>query len=229
MSDIPPLPDYLRDADDEELVFEDAVTVAIAAEAVPAPRRGRSRKAASPATPEADMVAEPAPPPAPVLAPAPEPDVAPAASVAAAPAGSKIPMLLIAITLFALLTSLVSLGGMIAVGRALARVEAQGQHSAAERRAFAEAPALIARLTQVGQRLDTASQRYAAAAPSGPPASIADIRHELDMLRFGLSQHQPDAVSSLGGITREGFTDLATRIGRLQAQLAPRPAPDHHP
>jgi hypothetical protein len=134
-------------------------------------------------------------------------------------------MLLVGITLFALLTSLLSLGGLIAVGRTLARVEAQGQRSEDEHRAFAEAPALVAQLTQAGNRLDAAAQRYAAAAPSGPPASIADIRHELDVLRFGLSQHQPDAVNALGGLTRSGFSELTAKIDQLQAQVAGRRPP----
>ena len=85
--------------------------------------------------------------------------------------------------------------------------------------ALAGVPTLVAQIKAAGERLDAASARTAAAAPSGPPATIDEIRHELDVLKLALAQHQPDGVSSLTGTTRDGFAEMAERLDRLSDQL----------
>jgi hypothetical protein len=80
-------------------------------------------------------------------------------------------------------------------------------------------PELVAHLNDASARLDTTSQRLSAASPAGPPATIADIRHELDVLKMDLSQHEPDGIASLGGTTRDGFSEIGTKLDRLSEQL----------
>jgi hypothetical protein len=135
------------------------------------------------------------------------------------PAGSKPHVLLLAIVGLALLTSLLSLGGLITVSRTLARAEADRQQARAERSALDRAPALIAHLDDASARLAATSAHLSAAAPSGPPATIADIRHELDLLKLALADRQPQGLDSLGGMTRDGFSEMATKLDRLSAQL----------
>jgi hypothetical protein len=219
--------------DDVELVFDDvgAADAHPAPQPEPAPRRGRKTKAAredAPADPvpvaeavrpPADDIADMAAAEAPAGA-APEP-VPPHATE---PAGSATPKLLVAITLFALLTSLLSLGGLIAVGRTLASAEAERAHAVTERAALAAAPALLAKLVKAGDRLDAAAQRYAAAAPAGQPATIADVRHELDLLKIALAERQPEGLNALTSSTHSGLSEIATKIDLLQARLDQKPS-----
>ncbi|WBO22123.1 hypothetical protein [Sphingomonas abietis] len=249
MSDARPLPDFLGNDSDEELVFEDpffaeetvmAEAAPVVAEEVPAiaePRRTvrRGRKALEATPPPIVADPEPARPEPPVSA-----DAAAAASpedsagVASAPfpphgaasADTKIPMLMVAITIFALLTSLLSLGGLIMVSRTLTHAEADRARAAEERATFEGVPALVARLAAASSHLDAAEQRLSAASPSGPPATIADIRHELDMLKIALAAHQPDGMDALNGTTRDGFSEISTRLDHLQARLT-GPQPSH--
>ncbi|WP_019833830.1 hypothetical protein [Sphingomonas sp. PR090111-T3T-6A] len=233
MSETLPNPqDFIGDDDDEELVFDEAPAVAPVTSPAAAPKlsKGRAGKRAAPAT-------ESAPAPEPVRIENPTPSssavTAPAASVeepaggAPAPfpphgaesAGSRTNPFLLAIVGLALLSSLLSVGGLIAVGRTLAEANVARREAEARRDALAGVPAMVAQLRTATDRLDAASARAAAAAPSGPPATIEDVRHELDVLKLALAQHQPDGVSALTGTTQSGFAEVAERLDRLSDQL----------
>jgi sigma54-dependent transcription regulator len=125
----------------------------------------------------------------------------------------------------ALLSSLLSVGGLIAVGRTLAQANAARTEAEARQDALAGVPAMVAQMKAASERLDAASSRAAAASPSGPPATIEDIRHELDVLKLALAQHQPDGISALTGTTRDGFSEVADRLDRLSDQLNKAKAP----
>jgi hypothetical protein len=235
MSDVQTLPDYLQGDAGEELMFDEPAAIAspapdAAPDAAP-PRRARGRTSAAPVAAEAAPIEEPVPPVSDAAAPAAAPleetagaAPAPFPPQGVVPAGARPSILLLAVTLFALLTSLVSLGGLIAVGRTLARVETERAHAESERAALAAAPALLARLTQAGARLDTAAQRYAAAAPAGQPATIADVRHELDLLKIALAGSQPQGLAALNSTTHSGLSEIATKLDQIQARLDPKPA-----
>jgi hypothetical protein len=228
MSDAHPSPDFLSGDADEELVFDEVETTesTITVETIPQPRRGsrRGRKSiedgASAAVPledhEQHSSAEVAP-----AASAEEPAGAPAPfpPQGVDPAGSKSNWLLLAIVTLALLTSLFSLGGLIAVGRTLARTGVDRREALAERVALERVPLLVAHLDEASVRLDAASARLSAAAPSGPPATVADVRRELDSLKLALAQHQPQGLDTLNGMTRDGFSEMATKLDRMSAQL----------
>jgi hypothetical protein len=134
-------------------------------------------------------------------------------------AGSRTNPLLLAIVGLALLSSLLAVGGLITVSRTLAQANVARQEAEARQDALVGVPALVAQIKTATDRLDAASTRAAAASPSGPPATLEDIRHELDTLKLALAQHQPDGVSTLTGTTRDGFAEVAERLDRLSDQL----------
>lgn len=234
MSETLPNPqDFIGDDDDEELVFDEAPAAEPIASpaASPKPSKGRAVKRAAPAMAETTPAPEPvrieAPTPSSSTVAAPAVPVEEPAGGAPAPfpphgaesAGSRTNPFLLAIVGLALLSSLLSVGGLIAVGRTLAEANVARQEAEARRDALAGVPAMVAQLKTATDRLDTASTRAASAAPSGPPATIEDIRHELDMLKLALAQHQPDGVSALAGTTQDGFAEMGERLDRLSAQL----------
>lgn len=140
------------------------------------------------------------------------------------PAGSNPQKLLLAIVCLALFTSLISLGGLIAVSRTLARAGVAREEAVAERDALRRVPDLVHHLDDASARLDAAATKLAAASPNGAPASVADVQHQLDMLRLALDQRQPAGVASLNDLTRSGFSELGTRLDRIQARLGGAPA-----
>lgn len=205
------------------------------AEAQPEPRRAprRGRKAVEAPSPPEPVAAEAAPVPtesADAAEPAAEAEE-PAGETSApfppretVPAGSNTPnTLLLAIVCLALFTSLLSLGGLIAVSRTLARAGVAREEAVAERDALRRVPQLVQHLDDASAKLDTAATRLAAASPNGPPASVADVQHQLDMLRLALDQRQPAGVSSLNDMTRSGFSEIGTRLDRIQAKLGVLP------
>jgi hypothetical protein len=254
MSDSKPsLPDFSGDEADEELVFDD-FEMAEAAEAMPietaapaelvsapdvteqqpeprrTPRRGRK---AAEALPSPEPVAEEAPMPfesadaAEPVAEAEEPageTSAPFPPRETVPAGSNPHKLLLAIVCLALFTSLISLGGLIAVSRTLARAGVAREEAVAERDALRRVPQLVQHLDDASTRLDAAAAKLAAASPNGAPASVADVQHQLDILRLALDQRQPTGVASLNDLTRSGFSELGTRLDRIQARLGSAPS-----
>ena len=112
------------------------------------------------------------------------------------------------------------MGGLITVSRTLAQADAARQQASAERDALAHVPELVARLDGASQQPRYGCSSPAPApAPSGPPATIADVRHEIDALKLSLAAHQPDGVASLTGTTRDGFSEMATRLDRLTDRL----------
>jgi hypothetical protein len=247
MSDARPLPDYLGNDDDEELVFDGAGALddmtfdekpAEEAAAPPVVQPGRAvRRGKKPADDAVDVVsgqpeqAQPLPLPAASIpaseeaatgASAGEPAgvaSAPFPPHGAAPAGSTKPnMLLLAITVFALLSSLLSLGGLITVSRTLAHAEADRENAASQRAKMEAIPALVDRLNAASARLDAASQRYAATSPAGPPATLVDVRHELDLLKLALANRQPEGMGALSSSMHDGFSELSTRLDRLEGR-----------
>lgn len=250
----PSLPDFPGDEADEELVFDDFEMVEAAeaapvemvapAEGVPAPapevaeqpeprrtpRRGRKAiEEPSPTEPvaiEAPVPSESAEAPEPV-ATAEEPageTSAPFPPRETVPAGSNPHKLLLAIVALALFTSLISLGGLIAVSRTLARAGVAREEAVAERDALRRVPQLVQHLDDASAKLDAAASKLAAASPNGPPASVADVQHQLDMLRLALDQHQPAGIDALNSMTRSGFSEVATRLDRIQSRLGGAPA-----
>lgn len=253
MSDSKPsLTDFLGDDVDEELVFDDfdmtaaseapsiepvapAVVVSAPEEPQPAARRAprRGSKAAPEATPSTlEPVASeaPVPPSADATGPAAEAEEPTGETSAPFPPRETVPIgsnfhnkLLLAIVCLALFTSLISLGGLIAVSRTLARAGVAREEAVAERDALRRVPGLVHHLDDASVKLDAAAARLAAASPNGPPASVADVQHQLDMLRLALDQRQPAGVSSLNDMTRNGFSEIGTRLDRIQARLGVAP------
>lgn len=218
----------LADSGDDELVFDDVDAAAAQAAAVPvpeparprrAPRRGRDGVAAhtqSETPPEPDPIRasaaahpavaeEPAGPPAPV----PQPDAGPAGF-------DRRTMMLLAIVLFAFFTSLVSVGGLIAVGRTLAEAQADRAQAEDDKVALARVPVIVKALDDASARLQVAASRVPA---GGTPATAADVHQALDELRVALAAHQPDGLASLNGMTRDGFSELGTRLDRLSQDV----------
>ncbi|HET8611477.1 MAG TPA: hypothetical protein VFL92_01790 [Sphingomonas sp.] len=221
------LPEFLAEDSDRELVFDEPA-------AAPPPRRASRRKSG--------RAGEAAPRPAPIDAPVPAEESSTAAPQAAAeepagapapfppqvsaPAGSKPHPLLLAVVALALVTSLLSLGALIMVGRTLAHAEADRRQAHEERAMLRRVPELVARLDGASSRLDAAARHFASAAPSGKPATVADIRHELDLMKIALAGREPSGVSALDGATRNGFSEISTRLDRIEARLdraPPRP------
>jgi hypothetical protein len=138
----------------------------------------------------------------------------------AEPAGSKLHPLLLAIVVFAMLSSLISLGGLIAVGRTLARTSADRDQAASERAALAGFPQLVAKLDAAG-----AGGRTAPPVPTpptglaGPAITMTDLHHEIDALKLALGQRQPEGLSSLNDMTRDGFSEVTTKLDRISAQI----------
>ena len=244
------LPDFDGVDADEELVFDDfdaieapaaeapmvelAEPAPDAAEEKPEPRRTprRGRKAAGEA-PLPEFAAEQR------LVPTESAEAAPRATEVeepaggtsapfppreTVPAGSNPHKLLLAIVACALFTSLISLGGLIAVSRTLAHAGVAREEAEAERDALRRVPQLVQHLDDASAKLDAAASRLAAASPNGPPASAADVQHQLDMLRLALDQRQPTGVDALNNMTRSGFSEIGTRLDRIQARLGVAPA-----
>jgi hypothetical protein len=129
--------------------------------------------------------------------------------------------LLLAIVILALFTSLLSLGGLIAVGRTLAQAEADRGRAEDERNVLARVPEIVKALDSATNKLAIAASRT----PGGPPATAADIKQALDELRLSLAQHQPDGLAPLNGLTRDGFAEIGARLDKLSAQVGGRPMP----
>jgi len=216
------------DFGDDELVFDEPAAIAaeFRSEIEPArphrsPRRGHDTVAETAlAVPEQGEVPpstsvsaqpaiaeEPAEPPAPV----PRPDVGSAGF-------RRREVMLLAIVLLALFTSLLSLGGLIAVGRTLAHAEADRARSEDERAALARVPAVVKSLDDASARLALAASRTPADV-SSHPVTADDLRHALDDLRLSLAAHQPDSLGPLSGMTRNGFSELGTRMDRLAGEV----------
>jgi hypothetical protein len=219
---------------DDELVFDDEIVLEPLPAPEPArprrtPRRGRAavdtdagagNASAAPAAPLPAPVAEdvpasaaaepaaaeePAGPPAPV----PQPDVGPAGF-------DKRNALLLGIVILALLTSLLSLGGLIAVGRTLAHAEADRARAEDERSALVRVPAIVKSLDEATNKLAIAASHT----PNGPPATLDETKRALDDLRLSIAQHQPDGLTPLTGITRDGLSEIGSRLDRLSAQIS---------
>jgi hypothetical protein len=247
MSDSKPtLHEYIGDGADEDLVFDDLDFAeipdapAVIAEA-PAeepeqikprrsPRRGRSPVEEAAAAEPSPIEDEPVPSAsveAASAALAEEPagaQPAPFPPREEGPAGSRIPPLLLAIVALALLTSLLSLGGLIAVSRTLARAGIAKENALAEQAALARVPALVAHLDDATAKLDAAAGKLAAASPNGPPASVADVHHEIDLLKLALDARQPQGMDALNSMTRDGFSEVTTKLDQVQARLGGSPA-----
>lgn len=233
MSEMLPTPqDFIGDDADEELVFDEPPAVEPVPSSASAPKLSKDRalKPAPVETAEANPAPEPVRPEVSLIsspavaqrAPAEEPAggaSAPFPPHGAEPAGSKTNPLLLAIVGLSLLSSLFSVGGLITVSRTLAKADAAKQGAQARQDALAGVPALVAQINRASDRLDNASARLTVASPSGPPATLVDIRHELDALKLALAEHQPDGVSSLSGTMRDGFAEMAARLDRLSDQL----------
>lgn len=251
MSDkLPPRPGFLGDDADEELVFDDfeafdapivpdATVVEdmapVQTEPKPKPRRasrrgGNAVETPSPQTPEDEAPvpipsAEAAPEAAEAEAPAGETSV-PFPPRGIEPAGSKSNTLLLAIVGLALLTSLLSLGGLIAVSRTLAHAGVARNEAEAEREALRRVPQLVQHLDEASARLDAATAKLAAAAPNGPPVSAAEVQHQLDMLKLSLDARRAPGMEALNNTTSNGFSELATRLDHIAARMdraAPHP------
>ncbi|HEY0270298.1 MAG TPA: hypothetical protein VGC10_04830 [Sphingomonas sp.] len=230
--------------DDDEIVFEPLPAHPPEPEPEPAKprratRRGRAAvggEAAAQAEPAIGSAAPPAPVPAPAAArPAPEERIPPSAAAvpvaAEEPAGPPAPVpqpdvgpagfdrrnaLLIAIVVLALFTSILSLGGLIAVGRTIAHAEADRARAQEERDVLARVPAIVKTLDDATAKLAIAAGRT----PGGPPATADDLKRALDDLRLSLAQHQPDGLTPLSGITRDGFIEIGVKLDRLSSQIA---------
>lgn len=224
-------PDTAIDTD-EELVFDEPEAVAppvphveepAAKQPRRTPRRGRSSVKEDVAETPTDPV-----PPDPVetssaeAVPAAAEEPAGASALdprpGAVPAGSGSPKWLLAIVALALLSSFVSLGGLMMVGRTLARAQAERDAAESQRDAYARVPDLVARLDAASQRLDAATARAVAISPGGPPATIADIRRELDALKMQLAQRQPQGMEALNGVLHDGLAEIGTKLDRLSEQ-----------
>jgi hypothetical protein len=228
--------DLLGSDADEELVFDDEAPAAAApvAEAKPAPKRARKSRAEVPVAAPGEALAAIETGPEQISAEAPlhasveEPAAAPPAPFppqAPASAGSKPQVWLLGIVALATVSSFASLGGLLMVSRTLAHAEADRVEAASERATFARIPDLVARLDAASLKLEAVTARATSASPAGPPATIADVRHELDMLKLALAQHQPEGLDALNSNVRGGFQDLATRLDRLAGRApAPRAA-----
>ena len=251
MSDAAPSPsDFLGADADEDLIFDEPSAVDAAPPVVPAadtakpsraPRRGR-KSSGEEASPE-PVPADPMPKSSAVAvaATAEEPASPVPASFppqGAGPAGSRVQPWLLATVGLALLTSTLSLGGLIAVGRTLAHTEVDRTQVAAERQALAGVPLLVAHLDGASTKLDAVAARItpiSAAIPAtpttprlvertttdgaGPAITLADLHHELDGLKMSFSQRQPDGLALLNGVAQNGFSELATRLDRLSRQI----------
>ena len=237
MSDALSSPDFLGDDADEELIFDEpsaVVTTPVAPDADTAkPRRAprRGRKVSGDAALPEPVPADPMPKPSAeaVAAAAEEPASPVPASFppqGAGPAGSKVQPWLLATVGLALLTSTLSLGGLIAVGRTLAHTAADREQVAAERQALAGVPLLVAHLDSASARLDAIALRATPASPTpspaasaGPAITLADLHRELDALKLSLGQRQPEGLAALNGVAHDGFTEVSTKLDRLAAQL----------
>ena len=226
-----------RFIDDEALVFEDEEAApAVAAPASKTKRRRAPRGGADRSEPAAEAAPETEPPAA--VAP---PEAAPVATTTDAPhdANAAPPVdvtasprlspfrryALPAIVGLSLVSSFASVGGLIAVGRSLADLRVERARAAEESEALAHVPATVA-------KLDRAVATLAAAAAQPAPAggiSPDDLRHALDDLRLALAARQPQGVSALVDQSRSSFSEIATRLDRIeQAMRRPavvRPAP----
>jgi len=235
MSDATPTPrDFLGDGADEDLMFDEPIVdtaAPLAADSETAksrrvPRRGRKSVDGNASPEPMPAVSMPSPSAAADPAAAEEPAGAPAPfpPLGASPAGSKLQPWLLAIVALAMLTSLISLGGLIAVGRTLARAGADREQLAGERSALAGVPQLVAHLDAASARLDGTTARLPAASPvaagaAGPSITMADLHHELDALKLSLDQRQPEGLTPLNDMTRDGFTEVTTKLDRLSTQL----------
>jgi hypothetical protein len=229
--------DFGEDLGDDELIFDEPTGIAVARLPIPAPepapepgrphrapRRGRDavRDAGgdtSAAEPEQPPIPEQASVPALAAteeladppAPVPQPDLGSAGL-------PRREVMLLAIVALALFTSLLSLGGLIAVGRTLAHAEADRAHVEDERAALAHMPAVVKSLDDASARLALAASRTPASSGT-PPVSADDLRHALDDLRLSLAARQPDSLGPLSGLTRDGFSELGSRLDRLTGQV----------
>ncbi len=225
MTDGPLDPTDFAAPGDDELVFDDILPAAPSRKPRRAPVKGRAAAELPPsAAPDRAATEEPADPPAPV----PQPGDASAGSVSSGPARrDRGRIVLLAIVGLALFTSLMSLGGLIAVSRTLAAAQAHREEARSERAELARVPAMIAALDRASAQLAAASARAGSAMPvpaATPPLTSEDFHHGLDALRLSLDAHQPAGANAIGDTLHAGFAEMGTRLDRIEARLA-RPAP----
>jgi hypothetical protein len=190
-----------------------------------APRRKRTESVApEPAIPEpatappAHIMADPAPTTE-AVADRPAAPAAAAAPTASAPGRDIRTMLLGAIAGCALLSSLASLGGLIAVSRTLAAAQTERARAAEQAETLARLPAIIARLDAAGARLSADAMH----APDGAAAVTLDqLRHEIDGLKAALDQRQAPGLPPLAQGMRDGFGDIGDRLTRIEQAIGPR-------
>jgi hypothetical protein len=245
MSDAAPFSaDFSGDLTDEELIFDEPDTAANVIPAAPDAGSPEPRRVARRGRKSKEAAASPEPVPAPSVptrsagaaaAAAEEPAGAPAPfpPQGADPAGSKSSLsqrLLLATVALALVTSTASLGGLIMVSRTLAHADVDRTKAAEAREAFASVPTMIAHLDAASARLDGATARLsttpalaavpaAPLAPASPTITMADLHREIDALKLALGQRQPEGLRSLDGMTRDGFSEVTTKLDRLSGRI----------
>jgi hypothetical protein len=219
--------DFAAMVDDDELMFDEPADIVTnpteeIAEAPAKPRRSprRGRDAAGDTTEPAEAAApqlhpsasaEPvdAEKPAGSPAPVPQPDVGPAGF-------DRKQAMLLAIVALALFTSLLSLGGLIAVGRTLAHAETDRAHAEDERAALARVPVMVKALDDASVRIAQAAAR---APTNSPPVTGDELRHSIDDLRLSLSNRQPEGMAPLVGTLHDGFSEIGTRVDHLADEV----------
>ena len=226
MTDGPLAPTDFAASADDELVFDDIVPAAPSKKPRRAPARNRDAAVELPpsAAPDASAAAEPTDPPVPV----PQPGGASAGSILSEQRPrDRGRIVLLAIVGLALFTSLMSLGGLIAVSRTLAAAQSQREEGRGDRDALARLPEMIAALDRVDARLAAAPARTgdapAVPVPAIPPLTSDDFHHGLDALRLSLDARQPAGASAVGDTLHAGFAEMGVRLDRIEARLA-RPA-----
>jgi hypothetical protein len=220
--------DFAAMVDDDELMFDEPANIVPTSITEPAedtakprrsPRRGRDavgtttepapEVAAAQLLPSAAAEPVDAEKPAGSSAPVPQPDVRPAGF-------DRKQAMLLAIVALALFTSLLSLGGLIAVGRTLAHAEADRARAEDERTALVRVPVMV-------KALDDASVRIAQAAARTPTSSLSvtgdEMRHAIDDLRLSLANRQPESMAPLVGTLHDGFSEIGTRVDHLADEV----------
>lgn len=181
-------------------------------------RRG-SRKGTEPDAPEAEAGPALAPPASDAPVPPPSPETPTTAAAAAAPRDKRQTLHAAALGL-ALLSTTMSLGGLITVSRTVAAAQA-------ERAEMRDQRAQLKHLTETLGAIDRA---LAARAPqpgsvAGPsPASGAlspdEFHRGLDGLRLALDTREPGGMATVNASLRAGLGEIAARLDRLEGAVA---------
>lgn len=221
--------------DDDELMFGEVATPPAPAE-IKAPKAKKPRapkktsEAIAPtgaiastetAAPFPAAAAEPVDPPAPVPRPgdvsagSPVPVIAAAAPTpAAAPSKDRRGLLLGGLVALSTLSSFASLGGLIAVSRNLATLDAERAKASEQGEAIARIAPLVQRLDQASARLAIAAQHAPAA--NGTPATAQDLQHAIDEIKVTLGKAQPTGVVALGSAVQDGLNRLDDRLEAVE-------------